>query len=357
MAQLQAFLGGPTGPIVFIVVLLAAIVFLVMWMRAGKGGGGADANTENELKAAQNQLKLARGDLMAANKKLESLEAVGAGKMPPEFEQFKRRAEEADSQIRSLKEAHAKEVEALKEMIPEDDSLGETMIATSTANMEEELGKLRGEREELQQQLADIGKSHQQALNDLTSKLTAEKAAALTAMEQRHAAALDTLKKQAGLSDGVVGAAMAGIAAAVGGGPDPAALPYLEIMTGEKKGAKIVLPFATSTLGRGDQASIPIDEPKASRNHAQIQFDGRGFEIQDLDSTNGTIVNEKRITKVGLSFGDTIKIGDDLEMRFSCAAADAAESDPAEARRLFQAMVDVAPGYAAASEALGSLQD
>ena len=354
MEQLQGILGGPSGPILFIVVLVLAIVFLVLWLKGGKGGG-SDANVEGELKAAQSQLKLARGDLMAANKELESLKAVAGGKMPPEFEQYKRRAEEADAQIRTLKEAHEKEVEALKEMIPEDDSLGQTMIAPSTANMHEEIESLRAALADTQKQLDEVGSTHQQALNDLTSKLTAEKAAALTAMEQRHAAAIEALRKQAGLSEGVVASTVAAMAAGAGAAaaPDPAALPYLEVMTGEQKGSRIVLPFATSTIGRSDTASIPVDEPRASRNHAEIRFDGKGFAVQDMNSTNGTIVNGTPISTVGLAFGDTIAIGD-LELRFSCAAADA--GDPAEARRLYEAMLQTAPGFEAASQGLGGVQ-
>ncbi|MEZ5824467.1 MAG: FHA domain-containing protein [Geminicoccaceae bacterium] len=177
-------------------------------------------------------------------------------------------------------------------------------------------------------------------------------------MEQRHAAAIEALRKQSGLSEGMVASAVAAVASSDLGsssGPDPAALPWLEIMSGEQKGTKIVLPFSNSTLGRSDTASIPLDEPRASRNHAEIRFDGSGFSIADLNSTNGTIVNGTPISQTDLAFGDTITIGD-LELRFSCAAAEAYESEPERAAELLESMLRTAPGYAAATEALARLR-
>ena len=356
MQQLQAFLAGETGVYAFLGAIAIALIGILMGLR-GRGGGGS-AGGGNELRAAQSQVKLLRGDLMQANKELESLKAVQGGRMPPEFEQYRRRAEEADAEIRKLKEAHGKEVEALKELIPEDDSLGQTIIAPSTASMHEEIESLRGELESAKTELAGIGATHQQAINDLTGRFTAEKAAALTALEQRHAAAIEALRKQAGLSESIAASAVAAAVAAdvdASGGPDPAALPWLEILTGEQQGTRIVLPFSNSTLGRSDSASIPLDEPRASRNHAEIRFDGTGFAIADLNSTNGTIVNGKPVSQSELVFGDTIEIGD-LELRFSCAAAEAFETDPERAAGLLEAMLRMAPGYTAVADALNRLR-
>ncbi|MCB2052628.1 MAG: FHA domain-containing protein [Geminicoccaceae bacterium] len=345
MEQAQTFLAGPTGLYLTVGLALVAILFLVLWLMSGrKSAGGAD--TGNELRAAQNQIKLLRGDLMQANKELEGLKAVAGGKMPPEFEQYKRRAEEADAQIRKLQEAHAKEVEALKEMIPEDDSLGQTVIAPSTAGMHEEIERLGTELADARRQLDEAQASRQEALNELASKLAAEKAAALTAMEQRHAAAMEALKRQSGLGEAAVASALS--AAQASAPTDAAALPYLEVVDGDQKGRKIALPFADATIGRSDQATIAIDEPRASRVHAHIRFDGEKFEIADNNSTNGTIVNGKPIATAPLAFGDVVGIGD-MNFRFSCAAA---EESGEEAQRLYRAMLQAAPRFEAAERAL-----
>lgn len=69
----------------------------------------------------------------------------------------------------------------------------------------------------------------------------------------------------------------------------------------------------TTSLGRGSQNTVAIQDPSASRHHAEIIWDksGRGsIVIHDLKSTNGTYVNHKRISSVvELKSGDNIRIG------------------------------------------------
>jgi pSer/pThr/pTyr-binding forkhead associated (FHA) protein len=49
------------------------------------------------------------------------------------------------------------------------------------------------------------------------------------------------------------------------------------------------------TVGRDGANDIVIDHPLASRRHARFEREGDGFAIHDLDSTNGTFVNEERL--------------------------------------------------------------
>lgn len=66
------------------------------------------------------------------------------------------------------------------------------------------------------------------------------------------------------------------------------------------------------TIGRStDNNNIVIDDIKVSRSHLQIINDDNGnFHVIDLDSTNGTFVNGKRVSgKVQLHKGDTVVIG------------------------------------------------
>lgn len=63
-------------------------------------------------------------------------------------------------------------------------------------------------------------------------------------------------------------------------------------------------------LGRKDSADISVQDPKLSRLHAQIYYDGRTYVIKDLNSSNGTRVNGKYITEKRISPKDLIEIGD-----------------------------------------------
>lgn len=70
------------------------------------------------------------------------------------------------------------------------------------------------------------------------------------------------------------------------------------------------------TLGRSSSNGIVVDDPNASRAHARLSRRADEWWITDLDSTNGTLVNEAIIKERRLSHGDRIKIGaTELEYR------------------------------------------
>jgi hypothetical protein len=64
-------------------------------------------------------------------------------------------------------------------------------------------------------------------------------------------------------------------------------------------------------LGRGDRAEIRLDDPFASSRHARVYEQGNIVVIEDLDSTNGTYLNEELLqTPRPLHPGDRVRIGD-----------------------------------------------
>jgi pSer/pThr/pTyr-binding forkhead associated (FHA) protein len=64
-------------------------------------------------------------------------------------------------------------------------------------------------------------------------------------------------------------------------------------------------------LGRGDRAEIRLEDPFASSRHARIHEQGNVVVIEDLDSTNGTYLNEELLqTPRPLHPGDRVRIGD-----------------------------------------------
>lgn len=66
-----------------------------------------------------------------------------------------------------------------------------------------------------------------------------------------------------------------------------------------------------ATIGRSSEATITLQDSKASRLHAQFRVRGDTVMMRDLNSTNGTYVNRIRITApITLKVEDHIRIGD-----------------------------------------------
>ena len=66
-----------------------------------------------------------------------------------------------------------------------------------------------------------------------------------------------------------------------------------------------------ATMGRTDDAEIPIDDPFASSVHARIFPRGQFMYIEDMGSTNGTYLNGRRLRAAErLKVGDMVRIGE-----------------------------------------------
>jgi len=80
---------------------------------------------------------------------------------------------------------------------------------------------------------------------------------------------------------------------------------------GSKRVGALPLPGGRPlTIGRSAQADIPLEAPLVSRKHARLDPTPQGAILTDLNSTNGTYVNGKRITSPHrLSEDDSVQIG------------------------------------------------
>lgn len=87
-----------------------------------------------------------------------------------------------------------------------------------------------------------------------------------------------------------------------------AAGPKLEL---ELDGNKTELNEGTATIGRGTDCTIVIDnDPLVSRHHAEVEVSGSLVMLRDLDSSNGTRLNDEVIPRAQpLNDGDRIGIG------------------------------------------------
>lgn len=88
-------------------------------------------------------------------------------------------------------------------------------------------------------------------------------------------------------------------------------LAHLVIRNGEFAGTSYVLEEQETIIGRNPTTNITLLDEGISREHALILRDeDEGlYTIEDLQSTNGTKVNGKRIRTAELTHGDEIQIG------------------------------------------------
>jgi two-component system response regulator HydG len=76
-------------------------------------------------------------------------------------------------------------------------------------------------------------------------------------------------------------------------------------------------PTETIRLGRNSKNDVVVDDPHASRWHAELHFDGRQWQVRDCDTTNGTKVNGVKIQQeMPLENNCVLGIGD-VRLRFT----------------------------------------
>src|SRR2546423_4481938 len=86
--------------------------------------------------------------------------------------------------------------------------------------------------------------------------------------------------------------------------------PRLAAITGRLKDTVISMNEGPVLIGRQTGASLRIRNAAVSRRHAVIEKDGDKYVIADLDSRNGTFVNNMQVTRCELHHGDRVQIGE-----------------------------------------------
>ncbi|WP_026372950.1 FHA domain-containing protein FhaB/FipA [Agrococcus lahaulensis] len=82
------------------------------------------------------------------------------------------------------------------------------------------------------------------------------------------------------------------------------------ITSGPRTGTEIELPETGLTIGRSSSAGLQIKDDYTSNSHAKIVRWRDEWVVQDLDSTNGTFVDGKRITQsTPVRVGSSVRIG------------------------------------------------
>jgi pSer/pThr/pTyr-binding forkhead associated (FHA) protein len=85
-----------------------------------------------------------------------------------------------------------------------------------------------------------------------------------------------------------------------------------------KKPLTLRMPLdAVRTIGRTARADFIVSAPLVSRLHCRLSADASGvLQVEDLGSTNGTVVNGKRVERAVLKEGDRLGVGR-MEFRIS----------------------------------------
>ena len=81
------------------------------------------------------------------------------------------------------------------------------------------------------------------------------------------------------------------------------------VLSGFYEGLEVTLDRERIVIGRGRKADVVLAEATISRAHLAVGFDGNGFFVEDLGSTNGTLVNGTPVGKQQLKNDDEIQMG------------------------------------------------
>ena len=111
-----------------------------------------------------------------------------------------------------------------------------------------------------------------------------------------------------------------------------ASAPRLEVVGGPDAGLVMPLPRGVLTIGRARGNDLELRDPDVSRQHASVTVTAGGLSLRDLDSTNGTLLDEQLVDPDGspLEPGQMVRVGDSL----LCVSA---TDEPAAATRVDRA--------------------
>jgi diguanylate cyclase (GGDEF)-like protein len=82
----------------------------------------------------------------------------------------------------------------------------------------------------------------------------------------------------------------------------------LVVLYGPNLGRRYTLSAGETVIGRSMDATVALDADSVSRRHARITI-GETAVLEDLGSTNGSFVNDRKVERCALKDGDIIRIG------------------------------------------------
>jgi hypothetical protein len=98
----------------------------------------------------------------------------------------------------------------------------------------------------------------------------------------------------------------------------------LAVLEGKDSGKMFRIEHPSVVIGRGE-GDIQIDDPEVSRRHVRITAHGARIVLQDLGSTNGTFVDERKISEAEIENRTEFRVGG---TRFMLILAETGENAP-----------------------------
>jgi hypothetical protein len=84
----------------------------------------------------------------------------------------------------------------------------------------------------------------------------------------------------------------------------------VELDVVDMDGARPASVLTPALVGRGADADVLVRDPEVSRHHAQFESENGVVYVSDLDSTNGTYLNGRRVRQaIEVRAGDRIDVG------------------------------------------------
>lgn len=85
----------------------------------------------------------------------------------------------------------------------------------------------------------------------------------------------------------------------------------VNLITFNRKGARKDISLGANPLviGRKAEADIRIPVGEVSRSHCELRLQGDKVLVRDLGSSNGTFVNDQKVTETTLKAGDMVRVG------------------------------------------------
>ncbi len=117
---------------------------------------------------------------------------------------------------------------------------------------------------------------------------------------------------------------------------------FLVTLHGSRIGHKIDLDRGRPlTVGRELSADIPVDDDSVSRQHCRLAWRDGAWEVEDLQSTNGTYVDDAVVKRARLRDGDLLKVGSTLFKFLSTHHVEAAYHEEIYRMAIFDGLTQI----------------